>query len=54
MPEHVKLIRAVLKNFGLHSYILSKFHQTKIYCLAYCITHERIEMDLEKVRAVLE
>lgn len=31
-----------------------EFHQSKIDYLGYCITHKGIEMDLEKVQAVLE
>lgn len=31
-----------------------EFHQSKIDYLGYCISHERIEMDPEKVRTVLD
>lgn len=56
--EHVKLVRVVLKK--LHTAKLydklskCKFHQDKINYLGYRISHKGIEMDPEKVRAVLK
>lgn len=58
MAEHVKLIRAVLKKVTATQLYgkLSKceFHQNKIEYLGYCISHEGMKMDPEKIKAVLE
>lgn len=58
MVEHVNLVRAVLKKLRAAQLYakLSKceFHQSKIDYLGYCISHEGIEVNPEKVNAMLE
>lgn len=58
MPEHVKLVRAVLKKLKAAKLYakLSKceFHQSKIDYLGYRILHDGIEMDPQKVQTVLD
>lgn len=57
MEEHIKLVHAVLKKLrSIELYTkLSKceFHQDEIDYLGYCISHDGIEMDPEKVQVVL-
>ncbi|XP_070800866.1 uncharacterized protein [Pituophis catenifer annectens] len=58
MEEHVKLVRVVLKRLQATELYakLSKceFHQVKIDYLGYRISNEGVEMDPEKVKAVLK
>lgn len=53
MQEHVKLVLAVLGKLcvvQLYAKLSKcKFHKTKLDYLGYQISHEGVEMDLEKV-----
>lgn len=58
MDKHVQLVKAVLEKFlAAQLYMkLSKceFHQVKLHCLEYQISHKRVDMDPENVQAVID
>lgn len=57
MGEHIKLVCQVLKKLAAKLYVkLSKceFHKTSLHYLGYRVSNEGIEMDLGKVKAVLD
>lgn len=47
--HHVKLIRTIHEKLCIAQHYAKLFHKTKLYYLGYCIWHEGVKMDPEKV-----
>ncbi|KAK3517074.1 hypothetical protein QTP70_003299 [Hemibagrus guttatus] len=58
MEEHVRLVREVLTRLQRHHLYVKlekcEFHRTTVTFLGYVISHQGVEMDVVKVRAVTE
>ncbi|KAK3551051.1 hypothetical protein QTP70_011507 [Hemibagrus guttatus] len=58
MQDHVRLVREVLARLQRHHSFVKlekcEFHRATVTFLGYVISHQGVEMDVNKVRAVTE